>query len=93
MDRPSLYQWDEAKRRANLAKHKVDFAAAEGFDWQTAFIAEDRRREYGEARCVALGLIERATHVIVFTVRRHRVRIISLRKANRKESARYANSL
>lgn len=39
--------WDEAKRVANLAKHELDFAVAEGFDWDTALTAVDERRDYG----------------------------------------------
>ena len=92
MDRPSLYEWDEAKRRANFAKHRVDFAAAEDFDWLTALVAEDQRRDYGEARSVALGRIGAIVHVLIFVARSDRIRIISLRKANSKETARYANS-
>jgi uncharacterized DUF497 family protein len=30
------FEWDEAKRAANPAKHGVDFAAREGFDFETA---------------------------------------------------------
>jgi uncharacterized membrane protein YfcA len=48
-----MIERDEAKRRTNLEKHKVDFAIAEGFDWATAFVGEDDRFDYGEARFVA----------------------------------------
>ena len=30
------YEWDEAKRRGNLAKHGIDFATAAEFDWPVA---------------------------------------------------------
>jgi uncharacterized DUF497 family protein len=84
-----LYIWDEAKRAANLAKHGVDFAAAECFDWETARVSADLRRAYGEPRMVALGKIGSRLHVMVFTRRAGKVRIISLRKANNREMWRY----
>ena len=39
-----MYEWDEGKRQANLAKHGVDFADMDAFEWDTAVIdVEDRR--------------------------------------------------
>jgi hypothetical protein len=80
-----IFEWDEAKRRANLARHGVDFAAMERFDWSGAVIRQDRRRDYGEVRLRAMGLIDGRLHEAVFTPRGHKVRIISLRKANARE--------
>jgi uncharacterized protein len=48
------------------------------------------RISYGEVRLVALGRIERVLYVLIFTVERRVVRIISLRRANRKEVRSYA---
>jgi uncharacterized DUF497 family protein len=50
--------WDESKRRINLAKHGVDFAILERFDWSTASLREDETESYGERREVATGFIE-----------------------------------
>jgi len=36
-----LFEWDEAKRRQNNAKHGVDFAAIENFGWTNAHIKLD----------------------------------------------------
>ena len=49
--------WDDDKRAANLAKHGVDFAAVEGFGWETALTAVDDRRDYGEDRFITIGYI------------------------------------
>ena len=84
-----LYTYDSAKAAANLAKHKVSFAEAELFDWETALVVEDDRMDYGERRYVSIGLIRGRAHVMVFTRRDTAVRLISLRKANRRESRRY----
>ena len=81
----NIFEWDEAKRQAALATRGLDFAAMERFDWPTAVIREDTRRDYGEVRLRAMGLIDGRLHEAVFTPRGGRVRIISLRKANERE--------
>jgi len=83
------YEWDEAKRRANLAKHGLDFADVEGCEWPTAEIVEDRSAAYGEAGWIAYGLIRSRVCALVFSERGHRTRVISLRYADRKEVIRY----
>jgi len=81
-----MYSWDEAQR--NIAKHGVDFAAVEAFEWDTALIQRDERFDYGEVREIAFGFIGQRLYALVFN-RRASVHLISLRKANRKEIARY----
>ena len=73
------YEWDEGKRQQNLAKHGVDFAQAEWFDWGSALVIDDRRRDYGEPRMRALGLIGERLHALVVTPRSDALRVISLR--------------
>ena len=48
--------FDQAKDAANLAKHGVSLTEAAGFEWGTAVVWPDTRRDYGEARMVAPGL-------------------------------------
>lgn len=79
------YEWDDAKSRANFAKHGVPFETVETFDWQSALVLADDRRDYSEIRHIALGGIGGRLHVLVFTVRGRRIRVISLRKANMRE--------
>lgn len=86
-----MWDWDEAKRRSNLAKHGIDFAALEGFDWTTAQIEPDLRRDYGEERFIAVGHIKDRLHKLIFTRRNGRVRLISFRKANRREQRKWAS--
>jgi uncharacterized DUF497 family protein len=82
-------EWDEAKRRANILKHGLDFVAAvKVFDGP--FIeTEDRRRNYGERRYRALGIIEGDILQVVYTWRSERRRIISARRARRNERRAY----
>ena len=51
------YEWDDIKRRNNIDKHGVDFAAAYDFEWDTALVDIDVRLDYREERYIALGSI------------------------------------
>jgi uncharacterized DUF497 family protein len=82
-------EFDRGKNIANVAKHGVDMAAAAEFDFETAETWTDTRLSYGEMRTIAIGFIGLRLHVLVFTMRGQIMRVISLRKANRKESAAY----
>ena len=83
------YDWDENKRVANLAKHNIDFKDAENFDWSSAIETIDDRFNYREERWVALGFIDNRLHVLTYTIRGENIRLISLRKANKRESEYY----
>ena len=80
------YEWDAIKAATNLDKHGVSFEAVFRFDWSSAIEAEDIRHDYGEVRTQALGLIGDRYHVLVYAMRSDRIRVISLRKANRRET-------
>jgi len=67
----------------------VYFSHAERFDWSTAIEAEDTRFDYGEVRWVALGFIDNQLFVLVYTPRNATIRIISLRKATKREQVYY----
>ena len=88
--------FDQAKDAANLAKHGVSLTEAAGFEWGTAVVWPDTRRDYGEARMVALGYIGLRIMALVFVDRPSEQpterRIISLRKANSREVKRYAET-
>jgi uncharacterized DUF497 family protein len=79
--------WDENKRLANLARHGVDFRDLERLDWRRAVIFEDRRRDYGETRFIAMAPLGVRLHVVVYVERSGERRIISARKANSREVA------
>jgi uncharacterized protein len=64
--------WDDSKRRSNIAKHGVDFADLPDLDWTRAWVFEDRRRDYGEKRSIALVPLGRRLHAIVYTLARRR---------------------
>jgi uncharacterized DUF497 family protein len=73
------------KNETNIKKHGIALKAAEDFDWTSAIYAVDNRKDYGESRFIAVGLIGTRLHVMIFTPRDGGARVISLRKANRRE--------
>jgi uncharacterized DUF497 family protein len=83
-------EFDSAKDVENLRKHGVSLARAEEFDLGSGPVECDRRRDYGEDRFNAVGLLDGVLYSLVFTMRMHRLRAISLRIANRKERKSYA---
>lgn len=87
---------DPVKEAANLAKHGFSLLDAKGFEWDTAVVWPDTRHDYGEARTVALGYIGLRIMVVVFVDRPPAQpterRVISLRKANKREVKRYAQT-
>lgn len=84
---------DPAKDRRNIAARGLSLDLAEELDWATAFIWEDRRKDYGERRYCVLGFIEDRLHSVVFTPRNGKPRVISLRKANKREVVRYEKAI
>jgi uncharacterized DUF497 family protein len=84
-----MYEWDENKRLLALAKHGIDFADVDRFDWATAITRPDRRKEYGEIRFVSYGQLDGRLHCCAWTLRSGRIRIVMLRKANARERRRY----
>lgn len=89
MDDDPDFEWDDDKAARNLAQHGVGFAVIRKFEWETCTTFEDRREAYSETRFVSHGVIEDRLHVAVWTVRGSRRRLISLRKANRREARAY----
>jgi uncharacterized protein len=83
------FEWDEAKRKANLVKHGIDFLDAIGVFDSVILETEDQRRDYGERRFRALGKIEGEVLDVVYTWRRRRCRTISARKAGSSEKEAY----
>jgi uncharacterized DUF497 family protein len=81
--------YDPAKDEVNQAKHGIALAEAADFEWDTAVIETDARKEYGEVRHIAFGALQDRMHVLVFVIRDGAVRVISLRKANSREVKRY----
>jgi len=83
------FEWDEAKRRANIAKHGIDFlTATRVFDDAAAYAYPSPASDV-EQRFVVVGKVDGMVMAVVYTMRGERRRIISARMARRAERARY----
>ena len=82
-------EYDTTKDASNRAKHGLSLIhAADLFD-APYFEVEDTRFEYGERRFIAIGVVMGRVHVCVYVWRGPCRRIVSLRRANRREENAY----
>jgi uncharacterized DUF497 family protein len=88
-----IYEWDEAKNRSNFAKHGLDFADAEHVLTGPCVTFVDSRFDYGEERLITLGLLAGRVVIVAHAPRSDTTRIISMRKANRREQKIYQKRL
>ena len=86
-------EFDSAKDAADLAKHGVSLALAAELDWEAALVWIDDRFEYGELRVIALAPKAEILYYVAFVERGGVRRIISLRRANRREVKHYVKSI
>ena len=88
------FEWDEEKNRRNIEKHGIDFSdAADIFNHPLLTMLDDRY-DYEENRWVSIGWIHTIVGVVVYTERTEDVvRIISARKATRREVQCYEQVL
>ena len=87
------FEWDEAKNQANRQKHGLDFSDAHRVFAGRTITFEDVRQPYDEARYLTVGTLAGRSVIIAHTLRGDATRIISMRKANARERARYQERL
>ena len=88
-----MFTFDPPKRDKTLAERGLDFAdAPEVFAGVTVDIP-DERVDYGETRIITVGHLRGRIVVIVWTPRDSGRHIISMRKANDREQARFGQRL
>jgi uncharacterized DUF497 family protein len=88
------FDWDPEKSEANLADRGFDFDFATLIFDGLVLEVEDRRRDYGEVRFVAIGLAEGIALTVIYTDRPDAAggvirRVISARRSNRHERKAY----
>ena len=84
------FDWDPEKAKKNLAKHGIAFEVAiDVFDDSDAFNDEDKRFDYGEVRKQTTGRAGDTIIAVIYTERGDLTRLISARKANRRERRKY----
>jgi uncharacterized protein len=87
------FDFDPAKDRLNTEKHGLSLEIAASLDWDAALLWIDDRRDYGEMRVLALAPRTGILYYVAFVDRGEVRRIISLRRANRREVKRYVQAI
>ncbi len=77
--------FDPIKNARNIELRGLSFKRVVDFEFETALFSPDQRRDYGEVRIRALGLLDNRLHALVFVETRHGIRVVSFRKANKRE--------
>jgi len=85
-------EYDSQKNQHNIRNRQLSFDLVQQFEWESALIWEDNRVDYGEIRYCAIGYINVRIYHLAFTHRNDIVRVISLRKANKREVNKYAET-
>lgn len=85
-------EFDPKKSQKNETERQLPFDRANEFGWETAVIFEDKRFPYPELRFFALGFIRYRIYALCFTpINQNVARVISFRKANKREVKLYEN--
>jgi len=85
-------EYDPKKSQRNFETRGLSFELVYRFEFATATFEVDERADYGEARMNAIGYIGQRLHHVTYTLRGDVLRVISLRKANPRETKRYAKT-
>ena len=86
MNKDIILEWDEEKRKRNIAERGIDFEdAIDVFSDQDMQLYLDKRRDYGEERFIAYGLSKNRRLRVCFTVRDEIIRVITMFKVHEKE--------
>ena len=86
-------EFDPAKDAANQTKHGVSLSLAGDLDWEAALVWVDERFEYRVTRMIALVPKTEILYYVAFVDRGEVRRVISLRRANRREVKHYVENL
>jgi uncharacterized DUF497 family protein len=85
-------EFDAAKNQSNIRDRALSFESVAKFDFSTAAIVRDVRRDYPEERLVAVGFLGKRLHVLCFTPLPTGKWVISFRKANTREVKDYEHA-
>ena len=82
-------EFDPNKNAKNILERGLSFENVRKFDFLTATYIVDDRHDYGETRHIAIGYLNKRLHVLCFKQIIDGIRVISFRKANKKEAIKY----
>jgi uncharacterized protein len=86
--RDDQFEWDDRKAASNLRKHSISFGLAR-LVFADPLAIEDVDDDEPEDRVRRVGMAEERLLVVVYTMRGERIRIISARKASKREQDIY----
>jgi len=87
------FEFDPTKDAINQQKHGVSLALAAELDWDAALVWVDTRFRYDEMRMIALAPRTGILYYVAFVDRQKVRRIISMRRANRREVKHYVQNV
>jgi hypothetical protein len=79
------FTFDPDKNAKNIAERGLSFERVVELEWDTALIVEDTRSDYGEPRLLVMAFLDGRLHAAAVTPRGEDLRVISFRKANKRE--------
>ena len=85
--------FDPAKRAETLRRRRIDFLDADRVFAGLTYTIPDQRFPYPEERFITVGLLSGRVVIVVWAPTEDGRRIISMRKANAREQARYSHRL
>lgn len=87
------FEWDEEKNRINIKKHGIDFSDAMAMFNHPMIVRQDEYENHEEHRWRGIGMLKNHIGIVIFTERSGDiVRIISVRKANKREVNYYVKN-
>ena len=85
-----IFEWDESKNRRNISKHGIDFVDVQGMFDLPLLTCPDDADIQSEMRWKAIGWLGTVLCLVVFSQPKEgTVRIISARKATKREAEQY----
>ena len=87
------FEWNEAKRRSNIRRHRFDFIGVEKVFASETVTVRDDRFDYGEVRFLTFGVLNGRVVTVTHTETDEVTRIIFVRKASKNEEEVYFKRL
>lgn len=81
--------FDPTKNAGNIAERGLSFERVADLDWETTVVVDERRHDHGEPRLLIMARLDGRLHAAVVIPRGEDLRVISFRRANRREVRRY----
>ena len=85
--------YDLTKNAKNISERDLPFSKVADFQWDSAIFTEDVRKDYPESRFIAVGYLDDRLHVLCFSETDLGIRVISFRKANKREEKYYEKDI